>query len=152
MGVALLDLLDDKVSGRAKGDVARHAPRHARVEEGNHLPLGIEDVGAQVVLVREFLLVEVEDGHLPGRAPQVVDHIGLALGEPPEGQVNGLPLFRDDEARVALLVEEVRVLEALSVDAALDAEEMVGWVFEGGKVGVVGVEELDDVVGLELPA
>lgn len=148
MGSALLDLLDDKVSVRAKGDVARHA----RVEEGNHLPLGIEDVGTQVVLVREFLLVEVEDGHLPGGAPQVVDHVGLALGEPPEGQVSSLPLFRDDEARVALLVEEVRVLEALGVDAALDAEEMVGWVFEGGRVGVVGVEELDDVVGLEFPA
>ena len=152
MRVALSDLLEDKVSRRAKGDMARHSPRHARVKEGDHLALGVEDAGARVALVGEVLFGEVEDGHLPGGARQVAGHVGLALRKASESQVSGLALFGDDEAGVAQLVVEVRILDALGVDAALDAEEMVRRVFEGVRVGAVRVEELGDIVGVEFPA
>jgi len=102
MGVALLDLVTYEVGRRSKGDVARPAPRHARVKEGDHLALGIEDAGPGVSFVGEvlFFFGVVKDGHLPGGARQVADDVGLELGEASEGQVSSLALFGDDEAAV----------------------------------------------------
>ena len=152
MGVALLDLVAHKVGRRCEGDMARHAPRHARVEQGDLLTLGVEDAGPRVSLEGEVLLGVVEDSHLPGGARQVADDVSLELGEPSKGQVGGLALFGDDEAAVAKLVEEIGLLHVLGLDEALEAEEMVGRVFEGGRIGVIRIKELGDITWGEFSA
>ena len=80
MGVALLDLVAHEVGRRSERDMARHAPRDARVKEGDHLTLSIEDTGAGISFGGEVLFGVIEDGYLPGGARQVADDVGLELG------------------------------------------------------------------------
>lgn len=122
------------------------------MKEGDHLTLGIEDAGPGVSFEGEVLFGVVKDGHLPGGARQVADDVGLELGEASEGQVSSLALFGDDEAAVAKLVEEIGLLHVLGLDEALEAEEMVERVFEGGRIGVIRVKELGDIVRGEFSA
>ena len=67
-----------------------------------------------------------------------------------KGKVSRLPLLGNGEARVVVLVEEVRVREACGIDATQEPEVVVLGVLEFGGVDGVGVETGVDLGAGEL--
>lgn len=133
MGVAFLDDLDDVVSGSAKSDMVGHPPGHAGMQEGDQLAFCVEDSCARVTMAREvaMLLVEVEDGDLPGIALEFITGIRLQPGEATKGKIGRLSILGHDEARVALVVPEVGIRQTCGVDATQKSKEVIFRVLKG---------------------
>ena len=93
---------------------------------------------------------EVKDCNLPGLALKIPTGVRLELRLATKGKVSRLPLLGNGEARVVVLVKEVRVREAYGVNATQEPEEVVLRVLEYGGVGGVGVEAGDDLGAGEL--
>ena len=153
VGVVFDDELDDVVSRSTERDVVGHAPGHSRVQKGDHLPLRVENTRARVAFGREAAepLVEVEDSDLPGLLLKLVARVSFQPGETTESEVGCLTVLGNNEARIALIVPDVRSREACGVDTTQKPVKMIGRVLESGRVGDVGVEECFDLIGRKFP-
>lgn len=153
VGVLFLDELLDVVTRSPKGNVVRLATGHSGVQDGDQLALRVEDSCARVTLSREITVLPappVEDRNLPGLANEIATGVRLELGLATKGKIGRLPGLGNGEARVVVLVEEVRVREGCGVDETRELEQMVLRVLECRGVGGVGVEAGDDLVAGEL--
>ena len=153
VGVLFLDDLVDVVTRSSERDMVGHSAGHSGVQEGDQLALRVEDSCARVALCREITMLpapEVKNRDFPGLALEIPTGVRLELGLATKGKVGRLPVFGNDEARVVVLVEEVRGREACGIDASQEPEQMVLRVLEYGGVGGVGVEAGDDLVASEL--
>ena len=147
------DDLVDIVTRSSERHMVRHATGHSGVQERNQLALRVEDSCTRVTFGREitmFSAPKVKDCNLPGLALEIPTGVCLKLGLVTKGKVGRLPLLGNSEARVVVLVEEVRVREACGVNATQEPEEVVLRVLEYGGVGGVGVEAGDDLGAGEL--
>ena len=153
IGVVFNDELNNVMSRSTKCDVVGHAPGHSRVQKGNHLSLCIKNAGARVTIKREVAkpLVEVEDSNLPGFLLELVARVSFQLREATKSEVSFLSILGNSEARIALIIPEVRSCKACGVDTAQKSVKMIGRVLEGGRVGGVGVEECCNLVGRKFP-
>ena len=154
VGVLLRDKLHDVVTRGSECDMVGHATvGHSGVQEGDQLALRVEDSCARVTFSREIAVLSappVEDRDLPGLALEIPTGVRLELGLATKGKVGRLPLLGNGEARVVVLVEEVRVREACGVDVTQEPEEVVLRVLKYGGVDGVGVEASDDLGAGEL--
>jgi hypothetical protein len=153
VGVLFQDDLVDVVTRSSERDMVRHATGHSGVQEGDQLALRVEDSCARVTFSREITMLsapEVKDCNLPGLALEIPTGVRLELGLATKGKVGRLPLLGNGEARIVVLVEEVRVREACGIDATQEPEEVVLRVLKYGGVGGVGVEAGDDLGAGEL--
>jgi hypothetical protein len=145
--VVFLDLIDDKVTRRAIRDVAVQSLGHARMQQGDDFAFGIKDDGPRVAEVSEVatLFVIVEDGGLPGVVLEFVAMVRFQLRVATKGKIGRLPVLGHYEGRATLVVHEVGVRHARSVDAAQKWEEMVFRVVKDRWVGSIGVEKRIDL-------
>ena len=153
VGVVRLDEVNDVVSRSAEGNVVGHATRHARVQDGDELALGVENSRARVTFILKVAVLPaaiVEDGDLPGLAHKIATSVSLQLGLATKGKIGLLAILRNGEAGFVILVEEVGAREACGVDATQKPELMILGVLEDGWVGGVGIEAGDDLVAGEL--
>ena len=109
----------------SKGNMVRHATGHSRVQDGDQLALRVEDSCARVTLSREITVLPappVEDRDLPGIVSEIAAGVRLELRLATKGKIGRLPILGNGEARVVILVKEVRVREGCGVDETQEPE------------------------------
>lgn len=92
----------------------------------------------------------VEDGDLPGLAREITTSVGLQLRLAAKGKISCLAILRNDETGFVILIDEVGLREACSIDVIQKPELMILGVVEDRWIGSVGIEAGDDLIAGEL--
>jgi len=82
IGVVEFDLIEGEIRRSGEGDVVAGTLGHSRVEDTDHMTLGIEDERARVTLYGEGarLLIVVINGQFDRLGAKTIDNVGLQSG------------------------------------------------------------------------